>query len=53
MYKETQANVYNNFWVYKKQTGVPLEYTLYIRVRNNDNRKAVWNLLAVKYNRIS
>jgi len=41
MYKETQANVYNNFWVYKKQTGVPLEYTLYIRVRNNDNRKAV------------
>jgi len=52
MYKERQANVYNNFWVDKKQTGVPLEHPLHIRVRNNDNRKAVQNLLGVKYNRI-
>jgi len=53
MYKDRQANVYNNFWVDKKQTSVPLEQPLYIHVRNNDNRKAVRNLLAVKYNRIS
>jgi len=41
-----------NFCVDKRQTGVPLEHPLYICVTNNDNRKAVQSLLAVKYNRI-
>jgi len=50
--KEDKQMCTTNFWVDKRQAGVPLEYPLYICVRNNDNRKALQSLLAVKYNRI-